>query len=159
MNSIVQQSLHVEKKNRVQQRYKMAGTFSVTQGQDTTMVFWQLKRRGKAPDATLRMPEGLWPWKDNGLEHAVYTEDKLTAVHSLVLILRANGTHGNKQNKTKKPCTHTRDDLGAKSTNCSFRGPGLNSQQPCGGSEPSAMRPGVLFWCAGTHTGRTLRIK
>ena len=34
-----------------------------------------------------------------------------------------------------------------KSTSCSFRGPEFNSQQPCGGSQPSVMGYGALFWC------------
>jgi hypothetical protein len=34
-----------------------------------------------------------------------------------------------------------------KSTDCSFRGPGFNSQQPHGGSQPSVMGSGALFRC------------
>jgi hypothetical protein len=34
-----------------------------------------------------------------------------------------------------------------KSTDCSSRGPEFNSQQPHGGSQPSVMRSGALFWC------------
>jgi hypothetical protein len=37
-----------------------------------------------------------------------------------------------------------------------LRGPGFNSQQPHGGSQPSIMRSGVLFWPVGGHAGRTL---
>ena len=43
-----------------------------------------------------------------------------------------------------------------KSTGCSSRGPKFNSQQPHGGSQPSVMRSGALFWPAGTHAGPTL---
>jgi hypothetical protein len=36
------------------------------------------------------------------------------------------------------------------------RGPKFNSQHPHGGSQPSVMRSGVLFWRAGKYAGRTL---
>jgi hypothetical protein len=34
-----------------------------------------------------------------------------------------------------------------KSTDCSSRGPGFNSQPPHGGSQPSLMGSDALFWC------------
>jgi hypothetical protein len=37
--------------------------------------------------------------------------------------------------------------LVVKSTVCSSRGPEFNSQQPHGGSQPSVMGFGALFWC------------
>nr|CDQ08554.1 Bm14336 [Brugia malayi] len=36
------------------------------------------------------------------------------------------------------------------------RGPEFNSQQPHGGSQPSIMRSGALFWHSGIHAGRIL---
>jgi len=45
-----------------------------------------------------------------------------------------------------------------KSPVCSSRGPEFNSQQPHGGSQPSVMRSGALFWPAGVHAGETLYI-
>ncbi|CAH7196618.1 Gm16181 [Phodopus roborovskii] len=39
-----------------------------------------------------------------------------------------------------------RDGSEVKSTDCSSRGPEFNSQQPHGGSQPSVMRSGALFW-------------
>jgi hypothetical protein len=33
---------------------------------------------------------------------------------------------------------------------CSSRGPEFNSQQPHGGSQPSVMGSGALFWCVWT---------
>jgi hypothetical protein len=36
-----------------------------------------------------------------------------------------------------------------RATGCSSRGPEFNSQQPHGGSQPSVMRSGALFWHAG----------
>ena len=44
-----------------------------------------------------------------------------------------------------------RDGSEVKSTYCSSRGPKFNSQQPHGGLQPSKMRSGALFWCAGIH--------
>ena len=32
----------------------------------------------------------------------------------------------------------------------------FKSQQPHGGSQPSIMRSGALFWCVGIHADRTL---
>jgi hypothetical protein len=40
-----------------------------------------------------------------------------------------------------------RDGSVVKSTDCPFRGPEFNSQQPHGGSQPSAKRSNALFWC------------
>jgi hypothetical protein len=34
-----------------------------------------------------------------------------------------------------------------RSTDCSSRGPEINSQQPHGGSQPSVMGSDALFWC------------
>ena len=39
-----------------------------------------------------------------------------------------------------------RDGSAGQSTDCSFRGPEFNSQQPHGGSQPSAMGSVALFW-------------
>jgi hypothetical protein len=39
-----------------------------------------------------------------------------------------------------------RDGSAVKSTDCSSEGPEFNSQQPHGGSQPSAMRSDSLFW-------------
>jgi hypothetical protein len=40
-----------------------------------------------------------------------------------------------------------RDGLAVKSTDCSYRRPEFNSQQPQGGSQPSVIRSDALFWC------------
>ena len=40
-----------------------------------------------------------------------------------------------------------RDGSVVKSIDCSLRGPEFNSQQPKGGSQPSAMGSDALFWC------------
>jgi hypothetical protein len=40
-----------------------------------------------------------------------------------------------------------RDGSAVKSTDCSSRGPEFNPQQPHGGSQPSLMGSGALFWC------------
>jgi hypothetical protein len=40
-----------------------------------------------------------------------------------------------------------RDGSAVKRTDCSSRGPEFNSQQPCGGSQPSIMGSDALFWC------------
>jgi hypothetical protein len=40
-----------------------------------------------------------------------------------------------------------RDGSEVKSTDCSSRGPEFNSQQPHGGSQPSAMGFNALYWC------------
>jgi len=40
-----------------------------------------------------------------------------------------------------------RDGSVVKSTDCSSRGLEFNSQQPHGGSQPSVMGSGALFWC------------
>jgi hypothetical protein len=58
----------------------------------------------------------------------------------------------NKAKKQKqKQKTHTkqgwRDGSVVKITDCSSRGPEFNSQQPHGGSKPSAMGSDALFWC------------
>jgi hypothetical protein len=39
-----------------------------------------------------------------------------------------------------------RDGSGVKSTDCSSEGPEFKSQQPHGGSQPSAMKSDALFW-------------
>jgi hypothetical protein len=39
-----------------------------------------------------------------------------------------------------------RDGSAVKSTDCSSRGPEFKSQQPYGGSQPSVMGSGALFW-------------
>ena len=36
------------------------------------------------------------------------------------------------------------------------KGPEFNSQQPHGGSQPSVMRSGALFWPSGIYTDRIL---
>ncbi|CAO2642185.1 hypothetical protein LEMLEM_LOCUS26074 [Lemmus lemmus] len=52
-----------------------------------------------------------------------------------------------------------RDGSEVKSTACSSKGPEFNSRQPHGGSQPSVMRSGALFWPAGIHTDRILYTK
>ena len=60
-----------------------------------------------------------------------------------------------RQHKRKKKIQGVwRDGSEVKGTDCSSRGPEFNSQQPHGGSQPSIMRSGVLFWPAGTHADR-----
>ncbi|CAO2606077.1 hypothetical protein LEMLEM_LOCUS12736 [Lemmus lemmus] len=49
-----------------------------------------------------------------------------------------------------------RDGSAVKSFACSSKGPGFNSQQSHGGSQPSVMRSGVLFWPADIYTDRIL---
>jgi len=49
-----------------------------------------------------------------------------------------------------------RDGSVVKSSDCSSRGPEFKSQQLHGGSQPSLMRSGVIFWLAGTHADRKL---
>jgi hypothetical protein len=49
----------------------------------------------------------------------------------------------------KKIKKYIRDGLEVKSTGCSARGPEYNSQQPYGGSQPSEMGCGALFWPPG----------
>jgi len=54
-----------------------------------------------------------------------------------------------KKKKKKKKRTLAvgwRDGSVVKSTDCSPRGPEFNSQQPHGGSQPSVVRFGALFW-------------
>jgi hypothetical protein len=46
----------------------------------------------------------------------------------------------------KKKILGWRDGSEVKSTVCSSRGPEIKSQQPHGGSQPSVMRSGALFW-------------
>jgi hypothetical protein len=46
-----------------------------------------------------------------------------------------------------------------KSTDYSSRGPEFNSQQPHGGSQPSAMGSNALFWCLKTATNIPIYIK
>jgi hypothetical protein len=47
--------------------------------------------------------------------------------------------------ENKKP--GWRDGSAVQSTTCSSRGPEFESQQPHGGSKPSVMGSGTLFWC------------
>jgi hypothetical protein len=49
-----------------------------------------------------------------------------------------------------------RDGSEVESTDCSFRGPEFNFQQPHGGSQPSNMVSDALFRYAGIYAGRTL---
>ena len=49
-----------------------------------------------------------------------------------------------------------RDGSVVKSIACSSKGPEFNSQQPHGGSQPSVMGSGALFWPSGIHTDRIL---
>ncbi|CAO2629018.1 hypothetical protein LEMLEM_LOCUS20290, partial [Lemmus lemmus] len=46
--------------------------------------------------------------------------------------------------------------LRVKRTGCPSSGPEFDSHQPRGGSQPSLMRSGSLFWCAGIDGGRML---
>ena len=46
-----------------------------------------------------------------------------------------------------------RDGSEVKSTDCYSGGPEFDSQQPHGGSQPSVMRSGALFWPEGIHGG------
>jgi len=48
--------------------------------------------------------------------------------------------------QTKKHVQGWRDSSVVKSTDWSSRGPEFNSHKPHGGSQPSAMRSGALFW-------------
>jgi len=59
----------------------------------------------------------------------------------------------------RKRMSGWRDGSVVKSTDCSSRGHEFNSQQPHGGSQPSVMRSGALFWPAVTYAGRMLYIK
>ena len=47
-----------------------------------------------------------------------------------------------------------RDGSVVKSIACSSRGPGFNSRQPYGGSQPAVMRSGALSWPADIHTDK-----
>jgi hypothetical protein len=47
-----------------------------------------------------------------------------------------------------------RDGSEVESTDCSFRGPEFNSQQPHGDSQPSVMESNALFWHEGIYVGR-----
>ena len=49
-----------------------------------------------------------------------------------------------------------RDGSEVKSIACSSKGTEFNSQQPHGGSQPSVMGSGALFWPAGIYTDRIL---
>jgi hypothetical protein len=59
------------------------------------------------------------------------------------------------QKKRKKNTIHLkiiiirgwRDGSVVKSSDCSFRGPEFNSQQPHGGSQPSVKGYDAFFWC------------
>ena len=48
------------------------------------------------------------------------------------------------------------DGSAVKSTDCSSEGPEFKSQQPHGGSQPSVMRSGALFYHVVVHAGRML---
>jgi hypothetical protein len=48
------------------------------------------------------------------------------------------------------------DGSEVKSVGSSSKSPEISSQQPQGGSQPSVMRSGALFWLAGVYTDRTL---
>ena len=61
-----------------------------------------------------------------------------------------------KNNDSKGLNRSWRDGSVVKSIACSSKGPEFNSQQPHGGSQPSVMRFGALFWPEDTHTDRTL---
>jgi hypothetical protein len=50
-----------------------------------------------------------------------------------------------RKNRKKEEERGWRDSLGAKSTDCSSRGPEFNAQQPLGGSQPSVMGFDALF--------------
>ena len=56
----------------------------------------------------------------------------------------------------EEKCRAWRGDSEIKSTGWSSRSPEFNSQQPLGGSQPSVVRSGALFWRAGMHAGKTL---
>ena len=57
--------------------------------------------------------------------------------------------------RKKKKRGGWRDGSEVKSTSCPSRGHEFNSQHPCGDTQPSVMRSGALFWCAGIQAGRT----
>jgi hypothetical protein len=61
-------------------------------------------------------------------------------------------------NQLNNKSTHKgwKDGSEVKSTDCSFKDPEFNSQQPHGGSQPAIMRPDVLFWHTGMHADRML---
>ena len=61
---------------------------------------------------------------------------------------------GTLENKSKDE--DWRDGSVVKSIACSSKGPEFNSQQPHGGSQPSVMRSGALFWPAGIQADRIL---
>jgi len=54
---------------------------------------------------------------------------------------------GRKEGKKERKEGDWRDGSEVKSTGCSSKGPEFKSQQPHGGSQPSVMRSGALFWC------------
>jgi len=58
--------------------------------------------------------------------------------------------------KKKKKSQGWRDGSEVKSTVCSSRGHEFNSQQPHGGSQPSIMKSGALFWPTCVHAGGIL---
>jgi hypothetical protein len=57
------------------------------------------------------------------------------------------GQQGETQKKKKGGKKNPMWGSAVKSTECSFRDPEFNSQQPHGGSQPSVMRSDALFWC------------
>jgi hypothetical protein len=70
-------------------------------------------------------------------------------------------TKQNKAKKKKKKQTDPRawrDGSVVKSMNCSSRGVEFNSQQPHGGSQPSVMRSGALFWCVSEDSYNGIKI-
>lgn len=82
------------------------------------------------------------------------------------------GTHlchqGASLRNTKRPCSKSevklfkktpesrRHVLEIKSSCCTRRGPGFNSQQAHGSSQPSIMLSDVFFWHVGVYTDRAL---
>jgi hypothetical protein len=54
----------------------------------------------------------------------------------------------NKSNTKTNAILENKKELRAgKNTDCSYRGPEFNSQQPHGGSQPYVMGSIVFFWC------------
>jgi len=73
--------------------------------------------------------------------------------------LKIVGCRGHLASHEKTQGPGAGDGSAVKSTDCSSRGPEFNSQQPHGGSQPSVMRSGALFWPAVTYAGKMLYIK
>jgi hypothetical protein len=59
--------------------------------------------------------------------------------------------HDNGPHSIKTWSLGWRDGSVVKSTDCSSRGPEFNSQQLHGGSQPSVMGSGAIFWCVWTE--------